>query len=357
MRVSSHTPPLEGSLECEPEIDGSADSPAGLPARVDRYGKAHARTVEMADFLSSKSKALAGGSSDYLAWSFRDLARKLRACGDYLVFRLYPALRKVRLHAARFCQVHQLCPLCAIRRGAKLLRLYLARFQELQVRLPESRAFFVTLTVKDGADLDERFCHLQRGVREMQKRRLRKDAKNRAPTVMRGVVGGVGSYEFKRGAGSGLWHPHFHSIMLSPNEIDAVALSEEWHALTGDSFIVDVRELYGESAVLGFLECFKYAVKFSDMPLDENYEAYCLLRGQRLVTSFGVFRGLDVSTLDDDVVPDDEPYIELLYRYRGGAYTFIPESRRVFDGAPVVEDASVPRVEPLSASEWRELGL
>ena len=51
------------------------------------------------------------------------------------------------------------------------------------------------------------------------------------------------SYEIKRGQGSGLWHPHLHMIAGREVEPDAEMLSREWHEITGDSFIVDVRPI------------------------------------------------------------------------------------------------------------------
>ena len=47
------------------------------------------------------------------------------SCGDYLLFRHFFTVDKVKLHAAQFCKAHLLCPLCAIRRGAKALAAYL----------------------------------------------------------------------------------------------------------------------------------------------------------------------------------------------------------------------------------------
>ena len=72
---------------------------------------------------------------------------------------------------------------------------------------------------------------------------------------------------------------------------DAHQLSREWEALTGDSFIVDVRPMYGE--IDGFLETFKYALKFSDLELSDNLHAYKTLKGKRLINSFGALRGVE----------------------------------------------------------------
>jgi hypothetical protein len=48
-------------------------------------------------------------------------------------FRHYFTIDKVRLHGASFCMKHLLCPLCAIRRGAKALKAYLDRWEVIQV--------------------------------------------------------------------------------------------------------------------------------------------------------------------------------------------------------------------------------
>src|ERR1035437_3400112 len=196
-----------GPLGAEAQIEAGGDTPEALPGRVERYGQAHARAVAMARYVLDL--AVSKGTCWSGRWLGR-LAEKLLNCGDYLVFRVYPRINRVRLHAAEFCHVHHLCPFCAIRRGAKLLRLYLARFELLLVEFPKARGYFVTITVKDGFDLLERFGHLSSNVqRLMARRKADNHGQGVSASVMLGVLGGVGSYEFKRGSGSGLWHPHY----------------------------------------------------------------------------------------------------------------------------------------------------
>ena len=111
-------------------------------------------------------------------------------------------------------------------------------------------------------------------------------------------------------------------IWLCSEAPDAHQLSREWQALTGDSFIVDVRPMYGE--IDGFLETFKYALKFSDLELSDNLHAYKTLKGKRLINSFGALRGVEVpEELTDDDLDDDLPYMLMLYTYRkGSGYNF-----------------------------------
>lgn len=304
--LEKENPLVDESLAAE-SIQG-ADDAAALPVRLDRYARAHHRAVEMSNYLSEIEEV--------------KLATLLRGCGNYLLFRDYYTVGKVRLYAASFCRKHLLCPLCAIRRGAKLVKAYLARLQVIREGNPGLKAYLVTLTVKNGPDLRERYEHLHRSVRKYHKARHQ-------PHIERQVQlakGAVWSYEFKRGENSGEWHPHMHAVWLCESPPDARLLSEEWRAVTGDSFIVDVTPFHDqEDVVSGFLEVFKYAVKFSSLPFADNWTGYQTLSGRRMVASFGEFYGLDVPDVLTDELLDDLPFVEMLYRYTHGAgYSFQP---------------------------------
>ncbi len=135
------------------------------------------------------------------------------------------------------------------------------------------------------------------------------------------ALGGVHSIEAKRGKNSGLWHPHAHMIWLCHDEPDQAKLSQEWKDWTGDSFIVDVRPFHDqEDVVSGFMEVFKYALKFSELPLEDNWDAYEQLSGKRLVDAFGLLRGVEVpDDLTDEPILDELPYIELFYQWMNRA--------------------------------------
>ena len=288
------------------ESNKGGDDAAALAGRLIRYGKAHHRALDMADYAMENNHVKE--------------ARGLSKCGHYLQFRDYFKVGKVRLHAADFCRRHLLCPLCAIRRGAKLVQSYLQRLEIVQAEKPGLHAYLVTVTVKNGADLGERFRHLQGSMSRMTQAR-RSYLRGKGPHVeMARAAGYVGSYEFKRGAKSQEWHPHAHMVWLCYDPPDAVKLSQEWLAITGDSFIVDVRPFHDQDDVVGgFLEVFKYAVKFSDLPLEDNWEGYRVLKKRRLVFSGGAFFGIEMPDDLTDGVLDDQPFIELLYRFSRGA--------------------------------------
>ena len=244
-------------------------------------------------------------------------------------FRHYFTVGKVRLAKAHFCKKHLICPLCAIRRGARSVRVYLERFMYLRTVHKGLTASLVTITVKNGPDLMERLEHLQKGIKNANQR-IRNFKRGKGKTsVFRFFLGYVGSYEIKRGKRSKLWHPHCHMIVIHDQAIDAAQLSQEWHAITGDSFIVDVAPLQNpDEPAADFCEVFKYAVKFTSMETADLLHAYFKLSGRNLVFSGGLLRGLKVpEDLTDDLI-EDLPYIELMYRYTEAGYS-LTETKRV----------------------------
>ena len=279
-----------------------------LGERIARYGVAHARSQAMLEHLreapSHASIKTAAG---------------LATCGNYLHFREYFTVGKVRLHSASFCRQHLVCPLCAIRRGAKALGAYLIRWQVLQQDRPDLLPYLLTLTVKNGDDLEERQAHLSKSLRKLlTHRRHFNGGIPRAPwTELCKAEGAVYTLELtNKGKG---WHPHCHMIVLATSQPSQTALSAEWHKITGDSMVVDCRPILGDP-VEGFMEVFKYAVKFSDLTLADNWHAAQILKGKRLLNSLGLFRGVDIpeSMLDEPL--DGLPYLDRFYRYLGDEY-------------------------------------
>ena len=308
----AHGDPKRQSPDLWQEIRASGIE--ALRNRVDRYGNAKKRALDVAQYIAQQSHTV-GPLAGKLAW-------KMRACGDFLMFRHYFTVDQVRLHSASFCKKHLLCPLCAIRRGAKAMQAYLPRYEAVLGAQPRLRPFLVTLTVKDGADLDERFRHLQRAQAALWKRRLG----TRQSCALDQVKAAVWSYEVKRGSGSGMWHPHLHMVALAEEIPDQAELRRQWHEITGDSFMCDVRAIDQADPASGFLEVFKYALKFSDMTPADTFEAFRRLSGRRLVGSAGAFRGVEIPEALKDEPLDGLPYVDLFYRYLDGGYTFIRRS-------------------------------
>lgn len=278
-----------------------------LPKRLVKYAKAHDRALAMSDYLTGRGEL--------------QLARKLDQCGAHLLFRFYINHDSLRLHAANFCQKHLICPLCAIRRGLKSMQVYEEKIQLLMTLDPSLRASLVTFTIKNGDDLSERMRHLKNAMARLISCRRKVGYED---WQIQKLLGAVWSYEVKRGSGSGLWHPHVHMVWLHHEDIDTKALSKEWKWATGDSHNLDVSPIVPDpdtgSLIAGMLEVFKYALKFSDMSLDDNWHAFEKLTNKRLISSSGLLHGLQIpEKLTDDEL--DGPYLEMLYRFtQGGGY-------------------------------------
>jgi hypothetical protein len=161
------------------------------------------------------------------------LSHRLYRCGGHLHFREWiDHDSRITLHRGMFCQVPLLCPLCAIRRGGKMLRRYVDRASFLA---QEHDLHFVTLTVKNGPDLWERFQHLKSSMRKLRERAAK------GYGAFSQAAGALWSFEFTKSAHG--WHPHVHMVWAVPKGSNPIAwgqgsqLREDWHAITGDSFI------------------------------------------------------------------------------------------------------------------------
>ena len=297
-------------------------------AKLDRLARGKARGLEMASYLRDKWASSPREVKEHqpALMLARDAGSKLLDCGNYLEYRQYYTKGEFRLTKMHSCRQFRICPLCATRRASKMMSSYLARYEIIKAANPKWRAYLITLTVKDGANLLERFEHLKASHQLLQARRRKGHE-----SIWGRIHGAVGAYETTIGKGSGLWHPHAHIVVFAdtlPLTFDAngnprcLPLEEEWEGITHDSKVVDVRPFddAGDS-VKSFCEVFKYALKFSEMTCAQNWEANQVLARRKLTFSYGCFRGVKVPEELTDEPLNDLPYVELFYRYVGGAYS------------------------------------
>lgn len=291
------------------EASRGFDNQDKLGARLDRYSTAKKRAL-----VNLNTLRILQPVDDLTQERYRVASAKLSGCGNYLEFRQYYTVGKTRLTKASFCKQHLICPLCAIRRGAKTLEAYLSRYQVIKAENPTWKLSMITLTVVNGEDLAERFQHLQKSVQRVFKHRRKAINEGKSRTEWRKVHGYVGTFEVtNKGKG---WHPHAHIMVLHTSSFDYKAMQAEWKEITGDSHVLNVTAaMHPEEPEWDFLEVFKYAVKFSDLAPEQNIEAWDILRTRRLLFSGGAFRGVEVPEALEDVPLDDLPYIQLLYQY------------------------------------------
>ncbi|NCC62180.1 MAG: hypothetical protein EOM12_14850 [Verrucomicrobiae bacterium] len=290
-------------------------SEANHQGRIQRYADAKTRAVGMAQFIKENV---------FCTTKTSKVLFDLETCGNYLVFRNYYTINEIRLSGMCSCRKHLICPLCAIRRGAKSVQAYLKKYHQVIEFNPMLKPYLVTFTIKNGSDLLERFNHLHRSIRLMNQQRSNAIKARRPAIEANKAQGACWSYEIKRGTNSGDWHPHVHAVWLCTGPPDQEQLRQEWKEITGDSHMVDVRPISTEPDK-GFLEVFKYAVKFSSMEYADTWEIFLKLSGRRLVSCFGCLYGVQVpEEMTDDDLEEELPFFELFYRYISRTKSYQP---------------------------------
>src|SRR5690554_2615561 len=293
---------------------------------ITEYAHRKARAVDMAEFIHELRDPKKRPDIERLH-------SELSQCASYLVFNDYFTIDQMRLVKAHTCKKHLLCPFCAQRLAGKYVQKNIPKVQQVMAENPSLVPAMLTLTKKNTPDLSKGFNAL-RAAEKRLKQAGRNACKGQKWSEFARVKGAIAAYEFTK-KDEGDWHPHIHMLVLLDSYIDQKALSAEWHAITGDSFIVDIRKITGKANAGGLdiasamLEVCKYSLKFHDMTLPDTWEAYNVLRGKRLVNPSGLLRGVD---MPDDLLDDPLeglPFNELHYQYKHYKRTYdLKEARK-----------------------------
>lgn len=275
-----------------------------------------------------------------------DRAAKLSKCGGAIAFRYWIDHDRSTMHTANWCNMPRLCQCCAHARGIKLAKQASGKVSHLLNDDRDLRPWLVTFTVKNGRDLPERLEHLTSSFGKGWQRRKNHEKGKRHRSAFNAVAGSIYSAEIKRGKNSGQWHVHLHCLFLVPAsvwrweegktglQLEANAhrqLCDEWHEITGDSFVINAKPLRSavdmesgepvreEYLTAELFEVFKYLTKPSEtLPVDV-VEAWRVTQGKRLVRSHGNLVGLKMpETLDGELLGGDA--WEIWYRWQQGRY-------------------------------------
>lgn len=339
-------PRKDALLEGQTSKQGSEllmkDSNATHRARITRFGHLRQQSKDMSNWLYAQNDeclSLDTPMGDFMAKRFIHYANALSGCANYLLFKHYYTLDKYKLAGLRTCKKHMLCPFCSAIRASKQATAYHDKMVHILKDNPKLKPVFLTLTVKNGDDLKERFNHLKDSFKTLQTARRKWLKRGNGHNELCKAHGIVFAYEITNN-GKG-WHPHLHMILLVDDWIDRDKLSDQWLAITGDSYIVDVRRVKPskvetdaidvgknkEDYSEGFMEVFKYAMKFTELTHYQIWIAHETLsptgRLTRLQGSIGLFRGVEVpNTMIDDVITDDAPFMLILYHFlKGSGYS------------------------------------
>ena len=253
-------------------------------------------------------------------------AQKLLTCGNFLLFKNFYTINQVKLAKLQVCGQHLLCPFCAGIRASKSIQKYTQRVDEVLSKNRKLKPVLITFTVKNGSDLRERSSHLIKSFRALLERRRDYLKKGRGFNEFCKINGAMYSYENTFNESTQEWHPHIHLFALLDEWLDQEQLSELWHDITGDSFIVDVRKVkkskdsgYAKAAA----EVCKYALKFGDLTVENTWEAFKILKGKRLSGAFGSLYGVKIPDNPADEIDDsDLPYLEMVYKFVFGKHSY-----------------------------------
>lgn len=285
--------------------------------RISRFGLLKHRSKLQEQYLWTQVDFQSEGENDISNKALK-AATKLKGCGQFLLFHNYYTINQTKLAKSHYCGQHLLCPMCAGVRASRSMNRYIQRIEEIMRQNRKLKPVLITLTIKNGEDLQERFEHLTRSFRTLLQRYRDYRKKDRGFNEFCKIDGGFYTIEYTYTKEKG-WHPHIHIFALLNDWIDQEGLAETWHDITLDSYMIDVR-LVKKSKDKGYSEAVaevcKYALKFSELSTEKTFEAFLTLKGKRLTGSFGSMHGVKIPEKATDDMPKEElPYLELLYRF------------------------------------------
>ncbi len=165
-------------------------------------------------------------------------------------------------------------------------------------RLGRKRARFLTLTIRSTTE--SLTCLLDKLTHSFAQLRRRALWRKR-------VTGGVSFIELKWLPDSQRWNVHLHAI-IQGRYVEQGHLAKAWKQITRDSIIIDIRAIKDNRTVTRYVT--KYACKplhFSVLHDDAKLrEAMIALKGRRLATTFGDWRGVLLTPK-----PDEEAWTNL----------------------------------------------
>lgn len=198
-------------------------------------------------------------------------------CGSQCVVLVHEETGQVKMESNkchdRFCQP------CATERSRTIVRNLLEATAGKELR-------FITLTLKHcELRLNLHLDRLYTCFTRLRERSFWKEH----------VKGAAAFLEIKVSKDGRLWHPHIH-ILAEGRYIPKEILSSEWLAVTGDSYIIDVRYVNDPKKTAA------YIAKYASKPLDPTLfrdpekldEAVVCLKGRRLCTTLGSWRGIEL---------------------------------------------------------------
>jgi hypothetical protein len=227
---------------------------------------------------------------------------KHTTCGQHTL-KSYPTFRCKRVF----------CPDCAPERAARLSNQTEAKVNEV-VKREKGRLCFLTLTMKNTATYEGGLSKMKKNFVKFKRNKSFKEH----------IKGYVGQFDSTFNPKTNDFHIHLHLIVLRGKFWSQSDISDAWREVTGDSFIVDIREV--KNIHKGVKELCKYIVKPLDlmaMPDDKFREVVELKKGTRMFISGGCFYNVKFDAAED---LSDEVFSQFADLKEGDACPFCNET-------------------------------
>ncbi len=203
-------------------------------------------------------------------------------CGQHTI-NSYPTFRCKKL----------ICPDCAADRAARLSRQTELKIAEA-MQTNSGKLCLLTLTIKNTQTYEGGLVKLKKSFANFKRKKVWKAH----------IKGYFGAFEHTYNSKTNDFHIHLHLIVLRGKFWSQSDISDAWREVTGDSFIVDIRQI--KDIHKGVKEVCKYIVKSTDlmkMPDEKFKEVVEMKKGTRMFISGGCFYNVK---LDDDADEADE---------------------------------------------------
>lgn len=266
---------------------------------------------------------------DYYIKKYNKLVKlynRIRHCGYYLIFKEYlhsdENIKKVKLKRANFCGNQHFCLNCATRRRAKIIRIFDEKCKIVITAYPKHKLGLLTLTIKNGDNLEERLNHLKESLSKLRDHGRRTRKKQRGYNSEFGkVIGSITSIEITKDNGYGEkkdtgWHIHAHLLILHEADFNYASFQDEWLKITGDSHVLNLTPINNTDQDI--INTLSYMLKPSELTAKQNFDLFDVTVGRRFLESGGAFRGVIIPESNIKLEPEDLPYLELLYLYDEG---------------------------------------
>jgi hypothetical protein len=158
------------------------------------------------------------------------------------------------------------------------------------MKTTSGRLCFLTLTIKNTPTYEGGLLKLKKDFAKFKRKKAFKQHIN----------GYFGAFECTCSSKTDDFHVHLHLIVLRGKFWNQSDISDTWREVTGDSFIVDIREI--KDIHKGVKEVCKYILKHTDllkMPDEKFREVVKMKKGTRMFISGGCFYNVKLDAADD----------------------------------------------------------